>query len=876
MSSIQRSPCVRLFPYGVRLLPIVATVLMVGGVAAPARAESLCDSSVTNCRTHLLSLIDNETVGIDVAFWFMEDQRYVSHIVNRWNAGVPVRLIVDPRANATYTMNKTSLDAFRSAGIPMRYKVGGGIMHWKMMLFAGQNTVEFGSANFSDNAFVPVSPYTNYVGETIYYADDPVVVNSFKTKYDNLWTDTSNYANYANVTSTARTYPTYTISADLNFPPGQDYASRAVSRYKAETQKLDVIMYRVTDRRHTDGIIAAWQRGVPVRYLGETKEYRDATRIWVSWNMDRIYAAGIPMRVRGNEGQNHEKLVLLYGQGMTIFGSSNWTGPSANSQQEHNYFTTKSWIFQWFVDQFERKWNNSNPLDAVESTPFVPLPPDKPVSQSPASAATGVATTGVTLTWYGGPWAHVYDVYFGTTPDPPLFAADQALGPSQSKTQSQHLALPPLTPGTTYYWKIVSKTMAPRTATGAVWSFTTAGTAPPPPPPGTATSVMWAANVPAANLHGNWTQLADSTAAGGTALWNTNKGAAKISPALASPTNYFETTFSANSGTPYHVWVRLRAENNSLSNDSVHLQFNDSVTSSGDATMRIGSTSSAEVVLQNGSGDPGDTGWGWADNGWGSLGTQVYFAASGTHTIRVQQREDGAIIDQILISADSYLSTPPGPRDNDATILASTDGASPPPPPPSPSSSASTIVLWTAGTPANAIHGNWSVLADSTAAGGSALWNPNGGQAKISPALASPANYAELTFNAPANTAYHLWVRLRAQNNSVSNDSVHVQFNDSVTSGGSPTMQIGTTGSAEVILQNGTSDTGDHSWGWADNGWGTLGDTVSFATTGSHTLRIQQREDGAIVDQIVLSPDTYLTSPPGPGDDDTTILPAQP
>ncbi|HYM25701.1 MAG TPA: hypothetical protein VEU08_20925, partial [Vicinamibacterales bacterium] len=37
-------------------------------------------------------------------------------------------------------------------------------------------------------------------------------------------------------------------------------------------------------------------------------------------------------------------------------------------------------------------------------------------------------------------------------------------------------ALPPLQPGTTYYWKIVSKTAALLTANGPVWSFTTAGT----------------------------------------------------------------------------------------------------------------------------------------------------------------------------------------------------------------------------------------------------------------------------------------------------------------------------------------------------------------------------------------------------------------
>ncbi len=161
---------------------------------------------------------------------------------------------------------------------------------------------------------------------------------------------------------------------------------------------------------------------------------------------------------------------------------------------------------------------------------------------------------------------------------------------------------------------------------------------------------------------------------------------------------------------------------------------------------------------------------------------------------------------------------------------------------------------------------------DSTAAGGTALWNPNAGQAKITPALASPTSYFERTFDAAAGTAYHLWVRLRAENNAPSNDSVHVQFSDSVDAGGSPTMRIGSSGSAQVVLQNGSSDTGDHGWGWADNGWDTLGGHIYFATTGSHRLRIQQREDGAIVDQIVLSPSTYLTSPPGARDNDATVL----
>ena len=646
-------------------LGAVCLTLATSATSASA-AERLCDSSFENCRTELLTLIDNERVGLDVAFWFMEDQRYVSHIVNRWKAGVPVRIIIDPRANSTYPLNATALDGLRSAGIPMRKKRSGGIMHWKTMVFAGQNVVEFGSANFSPTAFVPIADYSNYVGETIFYTDNPSLVGSFKRKFDDLWVDTTAYANYANVGTLTRNYPAYAIDSNLNFPPGQDYANRSVKLYAAETRKIDVMMYRITDRRHSDAMLAAIGRGVPVRLITETKEYRNVSRLWHAWNVDRMWYGGVQVRVRAHEGLEHEKVVLLYSLGRTIFGSSNWTSASASSQQEHNYFARASWIFQWFADQFERKWHNANPLGAAETKRFVPLPPDKPSYRYPSNGAVGLATTGVAVKWFGGPWAHLYDIYFGADPTPPLLAADQPLGPSLNSADTQSFTLPPLEPGTTYYWKIVAKTAAHVAAGGPIWSFTTSGT---PPPTSGATVVLWASNTAAANTHGNWTRLADSSAAGGAAMWNADHGQSKIVPALANPSSYFEQTFDAASGTAYHLWVRLRAQNNSRSNDSVHVQFSDSVTSSGAPSLRIGSSSSAQIVLQDGDLDASVSGWGWSDNGWGTLGSPIYFAANGKHTIRIQQREDGAIVDQIVLSPDTYLTARPGATDNDSTIL---------------------------------------------------------------------------------------------------------------------------------------------------------------------------------------------------------------
>jgi len=383
------------------------------------------------------------------------------------------------------------------------------------------------------------------------------------------------------------------------------------------------------------------------------------------------------------------------------------------------------------------------------------------------------------------------------------------------------------------------------------------------------TIVLWTANVALADVHGDFVRVADASAAGGYALWNPDRGVAKILPALAAPANYIELAFNASAGVPYHIWLRMKAENDSTANDSFHLQFSDSVTADGAAITRIGTTDSLAVSLQDGSGAPAPQGWGWSDNGWGTFGSPVYFGTTGTHILRIQQREDGASVDQIVISPDTYSTVSPGSTRDDRTILAATQSLSA-----AAILSAGTIVLRAADVSASRIFGDWHRVTDATADGGADLHNPDYGAAKISPALANPGTYFETTFSAASGQPYHVWLRLKADNDSPYNDSVHLQFNDSLTSTGSDMARIGTTASAEFILQNGPYGAAPHGWGWTDNGWGALGADVYFAATGTHTLRIQQREDGVTVDQIVISPDAYLTVPPGSRQDDTTLLAA--
>ena len=87
--------------------------------------------------------------------------------------------------------------------------------------------------------------------------------------------------------------------------------------------------------------------------------------------------------------------------------------------------------------------------------------PGTPSSPSPSNGSTGVSSS-PTLTWTGLN-ASSYDVYFGTSSNPPYVAT----------TVTNSYSVSGLSPNATYYWKIVAKDNCGSSTLGPVWSFTT-------------------------------------------------------------------------------------------------------------------------------------------------------------------------------------------------------------------------------------------------------------------------------------------------------------------------------------------------------------------------------------------------------------------
>ena len=180
------------------------------------------------------------------------------------------------------------------------------------------------------------------------------------------------------------------------------------------------------------------------------------------------------------------------------------------------------------------------------------------------------------------------------------------------------------------------------------------------------------------------------------------------------------------------------------------------------------------------------SGWGWQDNAYYDYDSGfVRFERTGKHTLRIQRREDGVFIEQIVMIPCNNKGQPPrsiaddcGPK---AVTLTELKKHLPP----------NSVVIDSEDVLGSRIYGNWKKVVDSTASSQTILADlPDSGE-KIVPPQLNPEHYFEVDFYASNDIDYHVWVRMKAQDDSISSDSIYIQFNDSINEKGETVYRIG-------------------------------------------------------------------------------------
>ncbi len=326
----------------------------------------------------------------------------------------------------------------------------------------------------------------------------------------------------------------------------------------------------------------------------------------------------------------------------------------------------------------------------------------------------------------------------------------------------------------------------------------------------------------AGNNHG-WVLVSQPEASGKGALEALPNTGARIDSgyATSSPRADYAVYFR-DAGT-YYVWIRGLGR--SGEDDSVHVGIDGQELSSAAAIDRFNAS------------------FGWSNKTMGGNYATVDVATPGVHMLNLWMREDGFIADKIVITRDGAftpsgegpaLSTrSPGPVTTTPTALvADVNGMV-------------SIDVADYDTRQAANNHEWVTVSQAGASGKGALEAlPNTG-ARIDSGYAASSPQADYAVYFRDAGTYYVWVR--GLGLSGEDDSVHVGLDGQELS------------SASAI------DRFNASFGWSNKTMGGNLATVDVATPGVHTVNLWMREDGFMVDKIVLVPSvSYVPTGEGP------------
>jgi phosphatidylserine/phosphatidylglycerophosphate/cardiolipin synthase-like enzyme len=151
----------------------------------------------------------------------------------------------------------------------------------------------------------------------------------------------------------------------LLFPSHDDAQSAIIARINAETVRLDIATWYLTDRMITTALINRHNAGVRVRVIGDRVSIFEIDA-FTRREFEHLASNGVPIRLRYHPTTfpqiMHWKSGIFVGQGIVEFGSANWTSfelkphSSTNFKDETVMFTGDSALVSAFKSRFDQFW----------------------------------------------------------------------------------------------------------------------------------------------------------------------------------------------------------------------------------------------------------------------------------------------------------------------------------------------------------------------------------------------------------------------------------------------------------------------------------------------------------------------------------------
>jgi phosphatidylserine/phosphatidylglycerophosphate/cardiolipin synthase-like enzyme len=323
------------------------------GIASNASSDAAIQVYFTDPQTSGISkrsaVLEDEVLSdlcqarqsIKVAMYSFTLENMADGLIAAQRRGVNVQMVME-----SDNMNTIAVQKLVKAGIPVVGDTSDGLMHDKFIIVDDQ-VVWTGSFNATDNSLE--TDNNNFVR-----IESNPIAQDYATEFDEMYVSREFGQDSPNETD-GTAFTLNNMPVKVYFAPEDRVAKHLIDLVGGAQHSIQFLAYSFTSDSLADTLLARMNDGVVVQGVFDEGESTSAGAEY-----DHLRRAGLDVRLDGNPGLMHEKVIILDGETI-VFGSYNFTKAADQSNDENLVVIEDSSLAQQFQTEFERVYQQAQP-----------------------------------------------------------------------------------------------------------------------------------------------------------------------------------------------------------------------------------------------------------------------------------------------------------------------------------------------------------------------------------------------------------------------------------------------------------------------------------------------------------------------------------
>jgi hypothetical protein len=283
----------------------------------------------------LAAAINQARLSVDAAFdtldlWSLRDALIEAH-----RRGVTVRVVVE-----SDNLDVDEIQDLLAAGIPLLGDRREGMMHNKFMIL-DRREVWTGSMNFTVSG-----SYT--ADNNLLRLRSPLLVEDYLTEFEEMY-EADRFGPGSPANTPHPRFQEQGVQLEVYFSPDDGVASEITRLIRGAKQDISFLAFSFTSDEIANAMLESLDRGVIVKGVFDASQYGQNT----GTEYDRLKEAGAEVRLDGNPGSMHHKVIIL-DDSTVITGSYNFSRNAEERNDENTLVIHSPEMARLYLEEFER------------------------------------------------------------------------------------------------------------------------------------------------------------------------------------------------------------------------------------------------------------------------------------------------------------------------------------------------------------------------------------------------------------------------------------------------------------------------------------------------------------------------------------------